>query len=891
MKASSDSSYGHTRRLVLLYLGIAGGIVLLLGLLHWGFADLKLGKTYWFNLDKERNLPTWFSGLLFFAVGSAALVAFYWEQKRNTEGLACFRLPILWLGVGLTGLALSLDEMTILHENFYWREIRLLSSTFGDPWKYITQWQVLLAPFIIFFLSYFTLFFSNRLQLSPTAKRCSFAGLGCWIGALSLEGVRQTFKQLGPQWYTWEVVLEEMLEMLGSLFVLAAILFYTVDVALGFTEERRNRVLRASQFLTARALTTLAITVLVLSASGSLIYFFAYRQVIAGDPLPRLYKKAAQLQTRAEPSDAVPALEAQYSGVWFDDLFSIPPLTKTEGEAGVRFIASALQKRSIGQAPFPPALLRDRLPRILFLSISDGQHPAHVVVGMGKGLVAAASQVIRQAQGWITRGHSVKWFKVDIVQRVFPLKKIAPTRVAGLERSLHGIAFDRQSRIAFIPEELATYRLVSNKGKLRWERMATYIAKHEASASIRFKTLQQSGTFDGHRFTTASFFLDGTSVVRLYRGHRSFDDPTPDSLLAAARQGGKYLTKAVKTKGEFVYSYLPRTDTKRDSYNILRHAGTTYAMLELFAVTKEAPLLEAAQRAIHYLLRVTKPCPSGDAELLCVVEDDAVKLGGNALAIIALAKYTEVTQDQRYLPTLLRLGKWIQQVQNDTGQFFIHKQRYSDGVIRDTVSQYYPGEALLALTRLAALDPNGGWLDTAERGAQYLIRVRDGDVQTSDLSHDHWFLYALNELYRVRPQPLYREHALRITQAIIESQNRTPRYPDWLGSYYRPPRSTPTATRTEGLCAIYALARDFGDPEEAATILKAIRLGIAFQLQTQFRPESALYLKNPQRALGGFHRSLTNFEIRIDYVQHNISSLLGLYRNLRTQENRPYPTR
>jgi hypothetical protein len=41
-----------------------------------------------------------------------------------------------------------------------------------------------------------------------------------------------------------------------------------------------------------------------------------------------------------------------------------------------------------------------------------------------------------------------------------------------------------------------------------------------------------------------------------------------------------------------------------------------------------------------------------------------------------------------------------------------------------------------------------------------------------------------------------------------------------------------------------------------------------------------MYLPNPPRALGGFHTSLTDYEIRIDYVQHNISSLLGLYRAL-----------
>ncbi len=68
-------------------------------------------------------------------------------------------------------------------------------------------------------------------------------------------------------------------------------------------------------------------------------------------------------------------------------------------------------------------------------------------------------------------------------------------------------------------------------------------------------------------------------------------------------------------------------------------------------------------------------------------------------------------------------------------------------------------------------------------------------------------------------------------------------------------------------------------------ILEAARSGIDFQLQLQFRPESALYLPEPRRALGRFSRSLTDFEIRIDYVQHNLSSLLALREILLSSES------
>ena len=228
-----------------------------------------------------------------------------------------------------------------------------------------------------------------------------------------------------------------------------------------------------------------------------------------------------------------------------------------------------------------------------------------------------------------------------------------------------------------------------------------------------------------------------------------------------------------------------------------------------------------------------------------------------------------------------KLAKWIVQTQANDGKFAIHKQIYPNGKISEFISGYYPGEAILALLRLYNIDSNPQWLNTADKAAQYLILKRDKGLQISKLPHDHWFLYALNELYRLRSRKIFLKHAAKIATAIIQKQNRNPEYPDWMGSYYRPPRSASTAARSEGLTATYKLMRDYGYPALANEILKTVMLGVKFQFQLQFRPENALYLRNPQTVIGGFMRSMDNYSIRIDYVQHNISSFLLLYHLLR----------
>ena len=40
--------------------------------------------------------------------------------------------------------------------------------------------------------------------------------------------------------------------------------------------------------------------------------------------------------------------------------------------------------------------------------------------------------------------------------------------------------------------------------------------------------------------------------------------------------------------------------------------------------------------------------------------------------------------------------------------------------------------------------------------------------------------------------------------------------------------------------------------------------------------ENALFFPKPARAMGGFSSSLTRRDVRIDYVQHSVSSMLGL---------------
>jgi hypothetical protein len=250
-------------------------------------------------------------------------------------------------------------------------------------------------------------------------------------------------------------------------------------------------------------------------------------------------------------------------------------------------------------------------------------------------------------------------------------------------------------------------------------------------------------------------------------------------------------------------------------------------------------------------------------------------------------EHQRVSGDDRWLAGAARLARFLVHQQGPDGRFE-SKYFYGEPDDEHFESIYYPGEAILALARLHRLDGDPDWLAAARRGTDYLIDGRDAGKATADLPHDHWLLMGLAELDELTGDPRYAAHGARIAEAIVAAQRTGSRHPDWIGSFYDPPRTTPTATRAGALVAMELLARRSG--RDRRPIVEALLRMAAFQRRCQLTAVNALYLPRPDRAFGGFRRSLTDWEVRIDYVQHSVSSLLGL-REILQRETAGTPSR
>ncbi len=119
---------------------------------------------------------------------------------------------------------------------------------------------------------------------------------------------------------------------------------------------------------------------------------------------------------RAFLEPLAPAIESDE--VWFDQLLSAPQVTDQEARNLAYFAAEAIFNPANRVRDIPEDLRRDTVPRIVFISLSDGTSTSRVVLGSGKGFVEALEEALQKVEESIENGDSPRWLKFDVVKDV-----------------------------------------------------------------------------------------------------------------------------------------------------------------------------------------------------------------------------------------------------------------------------------------------------------------------------------------------------------------------------------------------------------------------------------------------------------------------------------------
>lgn len=545
----------------------------------------------------------------------------------------------------------------------------------------------------------------------------------------------------------------------------------------------------------------------------------------------------------------------------------------------------AWAQRAAGAArPLYVAPLPDPYPAcVLFISAGEPQRRARVFTGSGADFDEAWQRALNALLAGGERQPT--WLRLDVVNWTERLSIAGlKEKCARTKRSYFrfGLSFDPQFDRALLEQEISgnaiLYRSETPVAALNEANLARY-AKRRFGETLAF------GEDDAPvwRFKTAAVFIEGEEVYPVCdkgreAGYRELNDWPGGHLNDAIASASGFLATQIHDDGKYDYGWFPCFDKPIPSYNALRHASSTYALLEGWEHTREPAEFAAIERALGYLtteLIRSRPLPDGKMADFLVDVGNEVKLGGNALSILALAKYTGLTGDTRYLPQMLRLARALRYMQNPETGAFVHVINYPDLSLKAVERIiYYDGEAAFALMRLYGLTGQPWLLEMVQKAFDSFI------AREHWRAHDHWLSYCVNELVAYCPEERYFRFGLdNVRDHLDFVLNRITTYPTLLELMMAASQMLVRLAASEH--------RHLLEGFDRAKFEQALAHRARYLMNGFFWPELAMFFANPGRIVGSFFIRHHAWRVRIDDVEHYLSGLTAWHRLLKMQHRLP----
>lgn len=491
--------------------------------------------------------------------------------------------------------------------------------------------------------------------------------------------------------------------------------------------------------------------------------------------------------------------------------------------------------------------------------------------------------------------------RIDIVNRKSNKNLPADQAYKRIGKGIDGfVLYQKDSEAYFLPGDWLAAGLGEPGKEYKWMRdklnSTQKIAKFLGITTEKLK----DSSISCYSIGTFAFIenADRSKTIPLFRGIPLVRDITPQRLADSIRYAGKYLTGIMRPSGKFFYEHNPLLNRYNSTgYNILRHCGTLYSMMQIYEAFPDPQLLAAVERGFNYLFSTLKPHRE-DPDARFVLEHNKAKLGGTALALLAIGEYHRVTGTQKYAGYADSLARHIELQQAENGFLASYYEFDPKHDVPDRHSIYYPGEALYALLKYAETTPDAEKrqhaLAVARKTCDYLVNIRPGEAYfikkyPGIVPPDAWLQIGLYEFYRHTGDDEYNHYGIDIANLMMKDQKLdvAPKL-DYYGGYIgTPPQSTPTGARGEGMVGVYRMLELAGEKTVSKKVLRTITNSANFIMTMQISPDGAYYLPAQSRAIGAIRENPDNHLVRIDFVQHNVSALIGLMYILQGKEISP----
>lgn len=523
--------------------------------------------------------------------------------------------------------------------------------------------------------------------------------------------------------------------------------------------------------------------------------------------------------------------------------------------------------------------VNDKSVYIAFLSIGNQQQRAKVLKEMAPTPEKLADALRKKAVQLVRKSHlTPQWIKLDIVSDVMetPFQELELTIKRTRKNYFrYGVAFDPEWKLAFLEQELngnAMIRSVNKQPLKLHEKNINHYMQRQQQSRFPFM-LEHYQHKMVYLFQTKGLFMerDEHIIHPLYSGKLTNGIRKTNDLKVETKEliekAASFLVEQVQWDGKFTYGYFSAFAKEIQTYNILRHSSSLYAMCEGYEIVQDDKIIAAVKLGIDYLIREAIVYKD---ETTAFVVDHAnhaeIKLGSNATAILAMTKYMEVTETDTYQEIAQALANGIIQMKLPN-EGFIHVLSYPSYGIKDLNRIiYYEGEAIFALMRLYALDKNAYWLQEVQKTFDYFV------ANDYWKHHDHWLSYAANELTTYIPEDKYFIFGLKNCHHRLDFMyHRETTYPTFL----------------ELTMAAYQMVRnikELGKEDLLAYIdetflMETIDRRAEYQRVGFFYPELAMYQKKPNVILNSFFIRHHSFRVRIDDVEHYLSGYCQYYHH------------
>jgi AMMECR1 domain-containing protein/orotate phosphoribosyltransferase len=360
------------------------------------------------------------------------------------------------------------------------------------------------------------------------------------------------------------------------------------------------------------------------------------------------------------------------------------------------------------------------------------------------------------------------------------------------------------------------------------------------------------------RFDCSTWLADSEGSGLMEGAFRRLDREFPPEVLlpALAALYAEYIVRHQNADGFFYESYEPFRNRLHEGLTPPRLAHAAWVLARASGTLERPLLMQAAEKTLETLLGALRVSESG---AWLEFNQGTPSVSETAFLVLALCEFPS---GHRYRKLVRSLAATLWSGIDRHGRVTTHRAAKN---VPEVHQDYAPGQLLLALA--AAAGSGLTEIDQSRLGAAFRY-YRHRFRHNRDFGQVSWMMQAFSRWWRVQPDPEFSAFVFEIGDWILKFQSE--KSGGFMTGHQSDTPGFTSALYLEGIGAAAAISAP-------GKYLDAYWRGMRFLDRLTIQPGHAPVLPNSEYAVGGLRQSLYSSFVRLDFVQHALSSVLEQY--------------